>query len=294
MRVTERMIYARALTSSGRSATEVERAAREAASGSRIFHPGDDSVASGSIVVGKAQAERFESISQTAARAYDETVQMDAALGDVGAILTRAQQIAVQASNDSQSPQGRAAAAKEVEAMIRGAAAALNVKVGNRYLFAGDLDATPAFDPAGVYQGDTGIRRLEVAPGVTLDVSLRADEVIGGTAGGVDIFAALTDLARALESNDVAAIHAGLDDYPKAIAQVATARSALGGVMNVLTTSIDAAKAGKDAADFEVGRQSDADPIEAASRLAMAQHALDAALTVAAQSFRLTLLDKLK
>lgn len=294
MRVTERMIYQRSLTSTARSAAEMERAAKEASSGARIFHPGDDSVASGSIVVGNAQAERFSSIARTSERALEETVQMDAALGDVGAILTRAQQIAVQAANDSNSPQARAAAAKEVEAMIRGAAAALNVKVGNRYLFAGDLDATPAFDSTGAYLGDTGVRRLEVAPGVLLDTSLRADEVIGGTAGGVDVFAVLTDLAQALTTNDAAAIRAGLDDFPGAIAQVATGRSALGGVMNVLETSIAAAKAGKDAAELDVGRQADADPIEAASRLALSQHALDAALTVAAQSFRLTLLDKLR
>lgn len=294
MRVTERMIYQRSLASTSRSAAEMERAAKEASSGARIFHPGDDSVASGSIIVGKAQAERFASIAHTSERAYDETVLMDAALGDVGAILVRAQQIALQAVNDSNSPLGRAAAAKEVESMIRGAASAMNVKLGNRYLFAGDLDSSPAFDSTGTYLGDAGTRRLEVAPGVILDTSLRADEVIGGAAGGVDVFAVLNDLALALAANDVAAVRTGLDDFTAAIAQVAAGRAELGGVMNVLETSIVAAKEAKDAAELDVGRQADADPIEAASRLALSQHALDAALTVAAQSFRLTLLDKLR
>ncbi|AKU92995.1 flagellin [Vulgatibacter incomptus] len=288
------MIFERGLTTTGRAAEQVERAARESASGARIFHPSDDAVASGGVVMGKAQAERFASIARNGERALDELGQADAALGELGTILVRAQQIAIQASNDSASAEGRRAAGLEVEAMIRGAAAALNVKVGNRYVFAGDQSASPAWDVDGNFVGDTGVRSLEVAPGIFLDTSIRADQVVNGTAGGIDVFAVLRDLAAALAADDVPAIRAGLDDYPKAIAQVASGRASAGGLMNVLASSVDAAKAGESAATIDVGRMADADPIDAASRLALAQHALDAALTVAAQSFRLSLLDKLR
>ncbi len=294
MRISDRMIYERATLSTRRTVSEMDDAARQAATGVRITHPSDDSVAAGGILVGRAHAERFASIARSAERAFDELVQADVALGSLGAILVRAQQLAIQAANETHSEAGRDASALEVEAMIRGAAVALNAKVGNRFIFGGNQDASPPFDETGAYLGDIGVRSIEVAPGILLDTSLRADQIANGVGGGVDLFATLRELADALAANDVAGIQGTLDALTQGVSQVAAARADVGGMMKVLTSSVDAARAGENAAVIEVSRLADADPIEAASRLALATHALDAALTVAARSFRLTLLDKLR
>lgn len=294
MRITDRMTFERSLHTTGSSRQRMDEAARQLASGSRVDHPGDDPVAARAIVLGRTQLERFDSIARTASSAYDELGQADSALGTVGSILVRAQQLAILGANTPTSATGRASSAIEVEAMISGVAAALNLRVGNRFIFGGNQDASPPFDQTGTYLGDAGVRTLEVAPGVMLDTSLRVEELIKGSAGGVDIFGVLRTLADALAADDLTGISGAIDELTAAISQVAVSRANVGGLMNVLESSVDAAKAGSHAATLEIARQADADPIEAASKLALAQHALDAALTVAAQSFRLSLLDRLK
>jgi len=294
MRVTDRLIFERANFTTARARAEMDEAGRQAAGSSKIEHPGQDPAGAAAIVAGRAQLDRFASIARTSSRAFDELGQADAALGEVGAILARAQQLAIQGANAATSPTGRASSAVEIEAMILGVASALNLRVGNRYIFGGDQDHAPPFAMDGSYLGDTGVRNLEVAPGVLLDTSLRTEEVIKGAGGGVDVFALLRTLADALAADDVPGIQGVLDGLVVAIDQVASGRTQAGGLMNVLQSATDAAKAGEDAAKLEISRHADPDPVEAATRLALAQHALDAALTIASQSFRLTLLDKLR
>ena len=42
----------------------------------------------------------------------------------------------------------------------------MNTQEAGRYLFGGNIDRTPPFDAAGTYAGDTGVRQVEVAPGL--------------------------------------------------------------------------------------------------------------------------------
>jgi flagellar hook-associated protein 3 FlgL len=293
VRVTDRMVFDSASQNAARARERAEAAAQESATGVRVEHPWDDPTAAGLVVTRRASATRLDAIAQAASRGSDELAAADSALDSLNNTVNRARELAVQLANTTYSASERAAAADEVDGLLKNAIASLNVRSGNRYLLGGNLDAAPPFDASGTYQGDDGVRQLEVAPGVYEAVSVRADVAVKGVGGGVDVLATLASLRTALSANDVSGIQATLNDLDTGINQIATARATTGASMTVLDAANTAAKAGRDSETAALSRLTDADVIESASRLALAQRALDAALTSAAQSFNLTLLDKL-
>jgi flagellar hook-associated protein 3 FlgL len=291
VRVTDKMIFERAGTGAARARDRAAGAAEELSSGVRVRHPGDDPAAAGLVVGHRLAAGRFAAIGTVAARASQEIFIADSALGELGTRLDRARELAVQFSNDTYSAAERATAATELRTLLGQTLALLNTRAGDRYVFGGTRDDVPPFDQAGNYLGASAPRRLEIAPGVLEDASITGAAVAKGP---VDLPGTLSALAAALSANDVTAIRASLDPLAGATAQVSTARGRLGASMNVFDAAAEAARSAEDAENATAGALIDADTVSAAGRLALAQRALDAALTTSARSFELTLLDKLR
>jgi flagellar hook-associated protein 3 FlgL len=293
VRVTDKLIFERAAARSGAARERVESAVAETSTGQRVRHPGDDPAAAGLIVGHRLGATRAGALGEAAGRAADELLAADGALAGLGDLFSRARELAVQLANPTYSANERAGAAVEAKGLFEAGVALLNTRVGNRYIFGGRRDESPPFDAAGAYLGDAGVRRVEIAPGVLEDASVRADVIAKGTGGGVDALTALQSLATALGANDVAGVRASLGDLDAAIGQISLGRARAGTSMNLFDTAVSAARVSKDAETSQISHLADADVIESSSRLALAQRALDAALTASAKSFDLTLLKKL-
>lgn len=293
MRVTERMIFEGAARSSGKASERLQRAVTEAATGLRVQHPGDDSAAAAGIVSHKLGLGRAQAIGEAAGRAESELYTTDSALGSAADLFGRARELAMQLSNSTYDATQRAGAAVEVDQLIKGLVGVLNVSVGNRYVFGGLRDDAPPFDAAGNYLGDDGVRQVEVAPGVLEDASVRADVAFKGVGGGADAFATLQALADALRANDPQAVAATLGGFDQVTNQISVARTTAG---SSATVFLAAQTATADVVESETKSLADlqeVDIVEASTRLALAQRALDAALSASAKSFELTLLDKL-
>lgn len=293
MRVTDRLLFDNAARYAAAARARFEGASREAATGVRVQHPEDDPAAASSIARTTAQAGREDAIARALGLAADELNSAEVALEGVSTALSRARELAVQMSNATYSANERAAAAQEVQGLFQHVLGQLNRKVGHRYIFGGFKDAAPPFDATGAYLGDSGVREVEVAPGVTVPASVRADVALKGVGGGVDVLATLETLAAALSANNVALVQGTLDGLDQGIAQVALARSQAGSHLSVMDAASAAARAARADAQARLSHLADADVIDAAARLAQAERALDAALSAAAKTFRPSLLDKL-
>lgn len=291
MRVTDRMMFDLATRDGGRARQRLEQATAEASSGVRVAHPGDDPGAAGLLALHHAAADRLDAIRTVASRASDELGAADAALSDLSNLISRARELTVQLSNPGYDAAQRAEGADEVRGLVAQAVASLNARVGARYLFGGRADGTPPFDANGNYAGDDGVRQVEIAPGVYQDASVRADVAVKGVGGGVDVLATLQSLAAALDVNDVTAIRAALDPLDGSTTQISTARSRLGEAMSAFDAAAATSRTAADDARAQASSLADADPIEAASRLALAERALEAALAATAQGFRLSLVN---
>lgn len=294
MRVTEKMLYEGTLANVATTRTSLDKAQRELSSGKRVESPGDDPAASAMVVRHRVTQARLAAIGTAAQRAADELNASDAALDGIGNLLGRAQQIATQLGNDSYSPQDRLAAAEEVDGLFRQTISLLNTRFADRYIFGGFQDAAAPFDGSGAYHGDSGVRQVEIAPGLLEDASLRVDTVIAGAGGGANLLATYTQLASALRTNDGAAIRSALGPLDQSSNQLATARTRLGTSVNLFEGAAQQCSDGTIQEKIFIGELADADAVDASTRLSLAQYALDATLSAAARSFQLSLVERLK
>lgn len=298
MRVTDKMIFDNATLYTGRARAEMDRASSEAASGLRVEHPWDDPVDAGQIVLRRQAEERFDVIGEVVDRSWDELASADTALGDIGLLFAQAREIATRMSNDTYAPSDRANGATQIDSIINQIVVLANTKVGDRYIFGGMKDTAPPFNTivgfVGQYLGDANVRMVEVAPGQLQAASVRADVALKGVGGGQDVLTALANLATALRTDDVTNVRAGIATMDAGVNQVAQARTDVGASMQLMEFASLAARTFKDAETVAVGKARDVDLMDAVTRLAQAQHALDASLTAAARSFDLSLINKLR
>lgn len=293
MRVTDRMMYNIANSNIAASRDRARVAMEEASSGQRVTRPGDDPASAGLIIKGRQVLERLDAIATTATRTNDELSVADAAMQSLGNVIARARELTVQMGNDNYSATDRANAATEVDQLFRQVIMVMNTDVNGRYLFAGTNDATPPFDSAGNYLGDANVRQVEVAPGLLENATVRADVAVKGVGGGVDLFAILGSLRTALTANDGNAIRGALPQLDTATRQVTGALTDVGAMMNGFDVAKSVADASRVDAIKGLAREQEVDTFESATKLALANHALEVSLTAAANGFKMSLLNKL-
>jgi len=293
MRVTEKMIFESSIAQTGRSRENLAKAQDEVASGTRVQHPGDDPVAASLSVGHTVDKARFAAVGQSAQRAADELNAADTALDGITTVANRAQVIATQFGNDSYSAQDRATASFEVDGLFKEAVSLLNTTYGGRYIFGGFKDNTAPFNGNGAYQGDTNVRNVEVAPGLYQAASLNANDIVKGGNGGVDLLQTMTDLSKSLQTNDGPGIRAGLDKLNASINQLAAGRTQAGMAQDAFQTAVTTSQTAASDEKVKIGKLLDADILDASTRLASAQYALNATLSAAAKTLSMSLADKL-
>ncbi|GIK53000.1 MAG: hypothetical protein BroJett014_19730 [Planctomycetota bacterium] len=105
----------------------------------------------------------------------------DSQLSEAGDILSRLKGLALRESNASADAQTRANSAREVAALRQALLDVANASHGGQSLFGGPGAAFTALGKAVRLGGRQAPNRVEVGPGVSLENSLRAEEVFGPT-----------------------------------------------------------------------------------------------------------------
>jgi flagellar hook-associated protein 3 FlgL len=293
MRVTEKMIFENSIAQTAQSRENLDIAQSEVASGTRVQHPGDDPVSAALSVGHTVDKARFAAVGRDAQRAADELNAADTALDGLGTVTNRALQIAVQFGNDTYESSDRAAAAVEVKGLVQQAVGLLNTTYGGRYIFGGFRDNAAPFQGDGTYVGDSNVRTVEVAPGLYQTASLNANDIVKGANGGTDLMKTLSDLSTALAANDATGIRATLDNLNQCVSQLAAGRTQAGMAQDAFQAAVTTASSAVNDETIKIGKLLDADIIDASSRLASAQYALNATLSAAAKTMTMSLVDKL-
>jgi len=293
MRVIEKMIFESSIAQTQRSRESLDQAQSEVASGTRVQHPGDDPVAAALSIGHAVDKARFTAVGDSAQKAVDELNAADTALSGITTVADRAAVIATQFGNDSYSATDRAAASVEVDGLVKETISLLNTTYGGRYIFGGYKDNAAPFDPSGNYAGDDNIRTVEVAPGLYQPSSLDANAIVKCANGGVDLLQTLSDLSKSLQTNDANGVRAGLDNVNTAINQLAAGRTQAGMAQDAFQTAVTTAQTAASDETVKIGKLLDADILDASTRLASAQYALNATLTASAKTLGMSLADKL-
>ena len=293
MRVTEATIYLQTIERTSTALARVAKAQAELSSGLRVQAPSDDPQAAGLLVQHKFDQAQITAIQNGAQSAANELNAADSALSSVSTALSRAQTLATQLGNDTYTGDDRATAAEEVDGLFKQVVNSLDARFGDRYIFGGYSDTQTPFASDGTYQGDTGVRRVEVAPGLYEDASIRADVMAKGVGGGVDILQTLTGLSAALRANDGDAIRASIASLQTGLNQVATAQSQAGTSVNLFTSAVSTCSQQLTDQAKVISQLGDADVMDASTQLSLAQYALNATLTAASQTLNFSLVNLL-
>lgn len=101
----------------------------------------------------------------------------DKILEQVGDLLLKAKDIALQQSSDFYDGDIRKNVSNEIKQIYNQALSVANTRVGNRYVFAGHSTLTPPFNEFGDYLGDKGHINLEIAKDFFIPVNLNGYEI---------------------------------------------------------------------------------------------------------------------
>jgi flagellar hook-associated protein 3 FlgL len=184
----------------------VAQAQKQVSSGRRINQLSDDPIgATRSLALRNVEASltQYQTNINTAQPFLQ---QADTVLSDVTDALNRARELALQLANDTYSPADRQAAASEVQQLQQQVLSLSNTMVGNRTLFGGYLNGSPAFTQgsAGVdYVGDNGQIQVQTSATNNLPINLIGSQVFqgAGSPGAVGVFDVLRDLQSLLQGS---------------------------------------------------------------------------------------------
>jgi flagellar hook-associated protein 3 FlgL len=182
----------------------VAQAQQLVSSGRRINQLSDDPIGATRVLALRNVEAALTQYQSNINTAQPFLQQADTVLSDVTEALNRARELALQLANDTYSPADRQAAAAEVQQLQQQVLSLANTQVGNRTLFGGYLNGSPAFTQgaAGVdYVGDNGQIQVQTSATNNLAINLIGNRVFQGVGspGGIGVFDVLQDLQATLQ-----------------------------------------------------------------------------------------------
>lgn len=282
MRVTEGMKYAQVLRNLGSITSQQAEASREAASGVRVGKPSDDPIAAAEIARLRASSSQTSAHLSTINTVRGDAELTESTLSSATDIFVRLKELSVQAASDNLNAEDRKTLAVEVRGLKEALVQLGNTRGNRGYLFAGSQVDSPAFDASGAFQGDDVEQLVAIGNSTPTVVSTSGAQAFVIT-GGRDVFADVDAFATALDTNDVTALRASVDDLGASHAQLVTAQARSGLVLSKL----DASQSVLGALDTEQQKAAQtagaADPYESYTRFTSLGQSLERAIAVSKQ-----------
>jgi flagellar hook-associated protein 3 FlgL len=217
----------------------------------------------------------------------------DAALQQAIAILQRARELVLQASNDSLTTDQRKAIAEEMTTLRDEFLQVANTRVGDRYLFSGTAILTKPFvvNLAGdvVYQGDGNQMKVTLSNDEQVPITLAGNAVFQS---GEDVFAVLKDAINAMNVGDGETLRANLlPRLDASIQQILNTAASLGAQANRSERTVDTLLLQKQSFQLALSPVLDADVAEEVATYQLRQTTLQATLFAASRILPLSLVD---
>jgi flagellar hook-associated protein 3 FlgL len=143
----------------------------------RVAKPSDDPIGNVELLSIRSQnidADQYMrnlNFAQTSL-SYSENV-----LEEITDLLSKAKELAIGQASSIYSPEVRQGVAKEIHQIRQQLLSIANKRIGNRYLFAGQMVLTRPFDQEGKYQGDTNKINIEINKDVFVPININGKEL---------------------------------------------------------------------------------------------------------------------
>ncbi|MBT8440564.1 MAG: flagellar hook-associated protein FlgL [Gammaproteobacteria bacterium] len=210
MRLSTSQIFQQAVTSMLKTQSDVSKTQLQLSTGKQILTPSDDPAAATRILDLNQVIETTDQFQRNADFAETRLSIEESVLSEVGDLLQRVRDLAVQANNATLSASDRQALAAEVRGSLDGLIQMANSQdASGEYIFAGFKTDTRPFSDDGSgnfsYAGDQGQRNLQIGATRQVPVGDSGAEVfmkIDDGAGGIaSMFDTIHEFAVDLEAN---------------------------------------------------------------------------------------------
>jgi|GEM_PF-540085 len=205
MRVSTGMIFDTGLSAIQRQTSSLLHTQQQISSGRRMLKPSDDPVAAARALEVNQAKEINDQYGVTQGDAKSMLGLVDSQLDAAGTLLVRIKELSVQAGNFSLSASDRKSVASELRARFDEMIALANsTDSAGQYLFSGYQSTNKPF--AGsiadgvVYQGDAGLRTLQVSGSRDLPVSDSGDNIFMRIKNGNGVFVTNTQSEHSINA----------------------------------------------------------------------------------------------
>ena len=297
MRVTQNTTANLVLNNLQTIRQRTEELEQQSSTGVKVSRPGDDPVTAQQILHMKGVITQGDQYARNISNGISWLSMTEAAMSEMGNLLSRAKELTVQMSNETNDAKARTAAMNELKHMKEQVILLGNTQINGRYVFAGFKNDVPPFDATGNFTGTDDDIMIEVDRGAFVPINYSGGDLLrGGTppgSSGTDIIGILDNLVTALGANDRTATQAELPNLDAALGQVLATRTDLGARMNRLDGAAKVIDEMKFSITKVLSDKQDVDFMQVVSDLSKQQTAYQAAIAASAKISQISLLDYL-
>ncbi|ADI85793.1 flagellar hook-associated protein FlgL [Geobacter sulfurreducens] len=297
MRVTQNTTANLVLNSLQTIRRRTEELEQQAATGVKINAPGDDPVTAQQILHMKSLMAAGGQYSRNISNGISWLSMTEAAMDEMGNVLTRAKELTVQMANATSDAKARESGMNEIVQLRNQLIQLGNTQLNGRYVFGGFKNDTPPFDSTGAFNGTDDSITIEIDRGAFVPINYSGGELLRGGAPpgstGTDIIGVFDNLITALGANDQTAVQAELPNLEDALSQVLSTRTDLGARMNRLEGQKNVIEEMKFSLTKVLSDKQDVDFMQVISDLTKQQTAFEAAIAASGKISQISLLDYL-
>jgi flagellar hook-associated protein 3 FlgL len=312
----------------GKTKSKVEDLQLKGSTMKRIAKVSDDPVGNVELLAIRSQNVDSEQYMRNLNFAQTQLSYTENVIEDLTNILMKAKELAIGASSTIYSPEIREGVAKEIHQLRQQALSLANKRMGNRYLFSGQMVLTRPFDTEGKYQGDTNKINIEINKDVFIpiningkelffskgktplernDLNLKKEEVDltppqvrapASTDEGAEVEVSIFDELRALENamltDNPNIIQGLLEKFDTSLERVVKLRTEIGALTNTVENSENNIEKTKLLNEAHKSKIEDADVTEVFGNLQKEQTVLKATYQASANLMNTNLMDFLR
>ncbi|HZW67916.1 MAG TPA: flagellar hook-associated protein FlgL [Pseudogracilibacillus sp.] len=231
MRITQTMLQDNMLRNLFASQKQMDKYFTQIYTGKKIQRPSDDPVIAMRGMSYRTELTEIEQYKRNASGIWKWMDHADDALDKATKAMHRMEELAVQAANDSMTPDERISIKREVEQLRDQMIDIANTSVNGRYIFNGtDTDIEPIQE--GQIEAGAGRDKeveVEIAKGIRIPVNISPDQMFDQ-----ELLNNMNKFIDALEHNNQAGIDQSIKELNGSMLKIVQGRAELGARMNRL------------------------------------------------------------
>lgn len=188
MRITNNMLVNNMMNNLGNNLTRMDKYQNQLATGKRIQVPSDDPVVAARALKLRTDVSEIDQYKRNTSDAQSWMDITETALGNIGDVLQRARELAVQGANSSNTPSDLQKIAAEVKQLKGQTIQMGNMTYAGRYVFSGFKTDKPLLNPDGTFAIDVknseGIK-FEIGIGDNININVQGGDLFNNGANAV-------------------------------------------------------------------------------------------------------------